>query len=110
MTRKPFTREAEISLEIRKALEKLGIPCYRMNSGGYRGRMRGHAKGTPDILALPQIVRVPTPYWIEVKRPGGKLRPEQLEFADRARNRGEFWCLAESVDDVLRELKNLGAR
>src|SRR5262249_47089713 len=99
--------ESQISLDIRKALEKMGIPCYRMNSGGYRGRMRGHAKGTPDILAHPWITHkipivagaclydIPTPFWIEVKKAGGKLRPEQLEFADRARNRGEFWCLAE---------------
>jgi hypothetical protein len=109
--------ESSISLSIRKALEKMGIPNYRVNSGRVRvrgGWMQGAKKGTPDILCHPLVRWAPhwirMPFWIEVKAPKGKLTKEQLDFGDEARKRGEGWICAESVDDVLRELREVGAR
>src|SRR5262245_42370766 len=111
--------ESQISKSIRDALDKLGIPNWRMNSGVVRvrgGFMRLAPEGTPDILAAPNVPEGMTAWecpkllWIEVKKPGGKLRPAQLAFGDRMRNRGHAWLCVESFHEVLDWLKENRAR
>lgn len=112
---KRVTPETALKREILDALKKLGIRHWRMNAGGYRGRAVGHPKGTPDLLMLPScqppldgsqgVSWRKMVCWIEIKAPGGRLSPEQLKFADSARNAGEHWLLAESIEDVLDFLK-----
>src|SRR5262252_8425545 len=94
--------ETPISRDIRTALKQIGVPCYRIQSGRVKvrgGWMHLNDAGTPDLLATP-LIRVMSDemeiaLWIEVKVPGKWLRPEQVEFGTRTRNRGGFWCLAE---------------
>ena len=107
--------ETQLKADIQKALDQLGIPRWRMQAGGYRGRTRGLPKGTPDILAAPQrglagIHDVPVFLWIEVKKPKEKPSAEQEEFRDRMVAKGHFWMVARSVDDVLNWLKERKAR
>mgnify|MGYP001567435481 CR=1 FL=1 len=67
-------------------LELRGYKATRVQSGGYRGRMRHSAAGWPDIVACsPTGEFVP----VEVKRRGEKLRPEQSEF--------QAWCCARAI-------------
>lgn len=96
--------------DIQKALDQLGIPRWRMQAGGYRGRTRGLPKGTPDILAAPSFRDVPVFLWIEVKKPKEKPTPEQEEFAQCMMAKGHFWMVARSIDDVLNWLKDRTAR
>lgn len=106
--------ETQLKADIQKALDQLGIPRWRMQAGGYRGRTRGLPKGTPDILASPCVTIMgalfPCWLWIEVKLPKGKLSVEQVEFADKIKKRGHHWLLAKSIDDVLNWLKERKAR
>lgn len=120
--------ETDISREIRKALEKLGIPVWRMNSGKMRvrgGFVQLNPAGTADILAAPSIFNdceycgglpgildefTPVFLWIEVKKPGGTQSREQIEFSVRMRNRSHIYLLVESLDEVLAWLKEYEAR
>ena len=111
--------ETDIKAEIQNALDKLGIPRWRMQAGGYRGRTRGLPKGTPDILAAPSIRmsftsidpwrprtdEVPLFLWIEVKKPGEKPTKEQLDFAAKMTAQGHKWIVARSAEDVIGWLK-----
>ena len=104
-------------------LEAERVRHWRMNSGvtfivGENGRkraIRGHEKGTPDILMLPLMpfgrnlygddyaVR---PVWCEVKRPGEKQTIEQHRFFEEADCNGELCLLitdAQQLADWLRE-------
>ena len=103
--------ETDIKAEIQNALDKLGIPRWRMQAGGYRGRTRGLPKGTPDILAAPltNVCNFPLFLWIEVKKPGEKPTKEQYDFAEKMMARGHVWIVARSAEDVLNWLKVMKA-
>jgi hypothetical protein len=96
--------ETQIKSDIQKALDKLGIPHWRMQAGGYRGRTHGLPKGTPDILAAPQCMGRPLFLWIEVKRPGKEATTEQWDFRNRMTVRGHYWIKATCARDVLKWL------
>lgn len=103
--------ETDIKAEIQETLDKLGIPRWRMQAGGYRGRTRGLPKGTPDILAAPEYRGVPLYLWIEVKKPGEEATDEQWAFRNRMTRRGHYWIMATCKEDVLKwldESKDLG--
>lgn len=53
-------------------------------------------KGVTDLTAI----RGGEVWWIEVKRPGEQLRPDQARFKELIEEYGGNWLLAESVDDV----------
>ena len=61
------------------------------------------SKGTFDLIVALKGGRT---LWIEVKRPGEILRPEQAQFADALERCGHWWMVAFSVEDVQRELVN----
>lgn len=69
--------ETDIARSGRMIVSKLGIPCERVNSSGYRGRIRGATPGTPDCWTALG--------WIEFKVPGGKLSLEQEAWHRRAK-------------------------
>lgn len=54
-------------------------------------------KGVPDLTAVSKTGEV---WWIEVKRPGENLRPEQEKFRLLMEEYGGNWLLAEGVEDV----------
>ena len=101
----PMTEsEHSIQNSIRLALSERGYAVFRANVGKVRmdnGRWfdTGLPKGFSDLFA----VRAGQIYFIEVKRPGGRIRPEQVHFLDTMRQR--YGCpggIAYSVEDALK--------
>lgn len=60
-------------------------------------------KGSPDIHGYMSDGRA---LYCEVKRPSGKLKPEQLTFLLEARRAGCVAFVARSVDDVIKNIKD----
>lgn len=86
--------ETELALRCRKEIEKLGIPCTRVNSGGYRGRAVGAIAGTPDTWTALG--------WIEFKMPGKKLNEDQERWHAAAKRWGVRVAVATSVEETIR--------
>ena len=99
-----FRSETSISGAIRDALNALGYPTIRINTG--TARRRGHhvqlaPPGTPDNLCM-------APYlWLEVKRPGEDLNDNQRAWHAWAARHGipvvTVETVAEAVDAVRRQ-------
>ena len=86
--------ETDISRDIRKAIEAIGVPVERVQTGMVRvrgGWMHLANDGTPDLW---------TPLgWLEVKRPGEEPDPEQKQWHARA----EAWGVRVAVVTSVRE-------
>jgi hypothetical protein len=93
--------ETEIQREILDYLEWMGIFYWRNFTQGVRtagGRTKNKNKGAPDIFALePTSGKL---IGIEVKKPGGRVSHEQLEWMTKAAKNGALCFIAESVEDV----------
>lgn len=107
MRLKPLT-EAAIQKLILSWLRLHGAWAVRVNSGAARVGKRlvrfTDTVGTPDILCCVGGRLV----GIEVKRPGGRLRPAQGEVLDAIRRAGGLAFVARSVDDVEQALRAEG--
>ena len=69
------------------------------------GWIVGATPGTADIIACCAGVAVA----LELKATKGRLRPDQVDFADRWRKAGGVWRLVRTLDDVadgLREARD----
>lgn len=84
-----YNLEGKIQEQIVKALGALGVHVIR----SAMHRRTSNQKGTPDLLFAYRGI----PYAIEVKRPGGKVRPEQEETLRALSRNG--WRVA-VLDDV----------
>lgn len=73
--------------------------------GGTRYTWFNSIKGFPDIHAMLKGGRA---VYIEVKRPGGKVTPDQQRFIDKVEAHGAVAFIAYSVDDVLKHFDRLG--
>ena len=98
--------EAAALVEVLKALKAhpAVVWCERMNSGAAKvGNrfIRFGFKGCPDVLGQLHDGRL---LGVEVKRPTGKLRPEQSVFLERIRAAGGVAFVARDLRDVVREL------
>lgn len=98
--------ETQLSASIRSALERLGVWCMRVNSGGYRSRSRGAPKGTPDILLMG-----PAPVagsWLEVKDPNGKNRDEASQpiWHQRAKKMGVRVATVRSMSEAVEVVRS----
>lgn len=88
--------ETELQASILKALEQGGYWAFRVNSGQRdSGRVRLAPAGTPDICLVSPAG------WLEVKVPGEKLNPKQVEWHARARRKGVRVATVESIRDAL---------
>lgn len=126
-TEKPSVRckpplERVIQKEILAYLTSKGYFVWRQNAGAIptgNGGFRAFngMRGLPDICGLlPQrpfvLAELADPRYsngdwipqqalfVEVKRPGGKLRPEQAAFIDKANELGHLAFMATCLDDV----------
>jgi hypothetical protein len=94
-------RETDIQNKIRIALSKYGV-VIRQNSGNFITPDGRHVKcgvtGLSDLLFIGNGFCA----FIEVKRPGGHIRPEQERFIQRMHELNQRAGIAYSVDDALR--------
>lgn len=110
-----FITEHDIQDAIRIELSKNGGLCFRCNAGefwqgsqvyspSYRQdilldirRVAGLPKGFSDLLYLSPHGRVA---FIEVKKPGGAVRPDQIKFIERMRSMGYTAGIAHNVEEA----------
>lgn len=104
--------EPEIKRVICEYLEATGKALFTVHQAGRYGyQSRFIRKGWPDISGSYQFPNgTVKPLAIEVKKPGGRVRPEQREFLARAIKMGWLAILATSLDDVLTALRNEEAK
>ena len=107
--------EHDIQDAIRIALSENGGLCFRCNAGEFwQGRrvyspaykqdilldiraVKGLPKGFTDLLYVSPYGRVA---FIEVKKPGGKIRSEQAKFIERVRSMGFRAGIAHNVEEA----------
>ena len=94
--------ESQIQSKIIEYLELNRFLVFRLNSGKARHNIRLCPNGTPDLLAISRHGSV---WWIEVKKPGGKVSTEQWEMINKLKARGHNVIVAYSVMDVQTNLK-----
>ena len=96
--------EATIQSEILAEANKRGHRLWRSNAGKIKTQQNTFIqlfpKGFPDLVGYRKsdgkfIV-------IEVKNDKGKLRPEQVKFAEFAENQPILYGVARSVDDAIK--------
>lgn len=71
----------------------------RINAGKVRvgsRYIRLAPKGMPDIQAIGKY----RTYWVETKKPGEKLRPDQEKMIQLLRDRGHEVVVATCIDDL----------
>lgn len=90
-------------------LEIIGIQAWRNNTGALKdnkGRLvRYGKKGSADIIGILPDGRFLS---VECKRPGGKIRPEQIGFRDMIKHNHGVACIVHSCDELMQELKKEG--
>lgn len=103
---RPEPKEADVQNAILRALKvhPAVVWAQRMNSGATvvgegkaRRFIRFGFKGCPDIIG--QLVSG-QPIYIEVKRPSGRVDPDQQAFLDKAAKYKAVALVARSVNDV----------
>lgn len=101
--------ERVIQADILRYLKSRGYFVWRQNQGGIptgKGGFRkfNGMKGLPDLCGLLGPAGPGGFYtqalFIEVKRPGEKLRPEQASFLKTAHQLGHLAFMATCLDDV----------
>ena len=110
--------EKDIQKAILDYLRHRNIFCWRQNQGGIPAASGGFRRfvgmpGLPDICGIlessiscgPDGLKINhadrgRALFIEVKRPGGKASPQQLEFMQRAEALGALAFVASSVKDI----------
>lgn len=94
--------EKEITKEIRKFLDFKRIFHWKVYTGGMFGQT-----GVCDIIGCYKEKMIA----IEVKKPGHKTEAKRLEkqkrFLDNVNRAGGVGFFAESIDDVIQNLKHL---
>ena len=87
-----------------------GIFAWRNNSGALKDRngrvVRYGLKGSADIIGILPDGRFLS---VECKRPGGKIRPEQIDFMNTINSNNGVACIVHSPDELLKALKDAGA-
>jgi hypothetical protein len=79
-------------------------PIFDAKRQAFRAHGKYAPKGLPDICGVLGPVDDLDPgraLFVEVKRPGGKLRPDQKAFMDKATAKGARCLVAFSLQDVI---------
>lgn len=108
--------EKEIQASCIQWLQYQGVFCWKQYNGGLYDKTRetyyfAGKRGVPDIIGLlpPHAKLDGEPVGghflgVEVKRPGGKRSPEQVEFGQNiARNGGISLCVY-SLDELIEDM------
>lgn len=96
--------EHDIQNNIRLALAKEGILCFRVNVGKVKlrdGRWfeTGVPKGFCDLFGFRKDGQI---FFIEVKNKNGKPRDEQVKFINLVKSKGALAGIARSVEDAMK--------
>lgn len=93
--------EKEVQTAILQYLQVKRIFHFRNNTGATKteggGFVRYGTPGSPDIIVVQNGIFI----GIEVKRPGGKLSPNQKLFCDALLKAGGRYIVAHSLEDVM---------
>lgn len=65
-----------------------------------RNTVRHSGNGVSDIICNVEIAGILFTVYIEVKKPGGKLRKSQHEFSERIKNMGGTYLVIHSVGEL----------
>lgn len=97
-----MTEEGLIKLEICNWLEERGaLPCITGNKGKLRYKSKFMRAGVLDVFFLWEGQAA----FVEVKRPGGKVSDEQVNFMHTAIELGALCFLVESLDELILALE-----
>lgn len=103
--------QTAIVIAIRRACPSVYVAA--IPNGGSRHKLeainmkrQGVRAGVPDLLI---IGPTGTHGWLEVKKPGGSMRPDQVAFARMCEERGIPHAVVRCVDDALDALRSWGA-
>lgn len=99
--------EDDVEAQCLQVLRLRGYRVERLHAGRFRsmdGRrvITGAPKGTPDYIAGHGRHRA---FYLETKRPGGELSPEQEQKILEIKLCGMTTCVAESVEELVEWLK-----
>ncbi len=100
--------ENTIQKQILEAFKKLGIFCWRNNTGMVKTRHGSFVHygkvGSGDIIGL--VGPAGKFLSVEVKAPKGIASPEQIEFRETIRNAGGIAIVAESLNSAITQLES----
>lgn len=102
-------KESAIQDSIRVALAEHGYIVFRTNVGKVKtadGRFfdTGLPTGFPDLMGFkPDNGKI---YFIEVKTPKGKRRPDQIRFANGLKNKNVIYGTVRSAEEAVTIVKN----
>lgn len=88
--------EATIQKQIIELLERTGWFVLELRGNARRGGQVFQTKGTPDLYAAKRGRQI----WLEVKRPDGKLMPQQEQVHSALRSNGVEVYVVRSLEDV----------
>lgn len=97
--------EKQVAAQIIDWLRLLGWQVHRLEADVYGAKARVYLEdaGTPDLIAIRQRGGPGSACdvaYIEVKRPGGRLRRSQQIWIDDARKRGWTVIVASGIEDL----------
>lgn len=101
--------ETNVAKTIVDTLEGLGCRCVRVHSGKVKvsgGWMQLARKGTPDWLVMFPADGYYDTGWLEIKKPGESLSPEQVKFHEWAASVGMRCRIAHSPSEAVQVLKD----
>jgi hypothetical protein len=117
----PRPLEKEIQRNVRAYLTMLRIEAIHIPNGAVLAgdkvarakqsaalKRAGTLKGCPDLLLIQRTQDGHRVAWMEVKREGEKLRPEQKDFADKCTDWRMPFAVVRSVDDAQESLREWG--
>lgn len=93
-------KEIDIQVFANGVLRRLNIPFIHIEKGSH-DHSRTHRKGIPDILGWHRS----RAFALELKRPGTKPKPEQLEYLAKLHAEGVLVGVVRSEDEFLNFLK-----
>lgn len=95
--------ESEILQQVRRAVSEIGVRVFRNNVGVLKDKQGNHVRyglcnGSSDLIGWDSTGRFVA---IEVKRPGGKITPEQQNFIDQVNKAGGIAGIVHSEEEAI---------
>lgn len=95
--------ETNIQNKIRLVLSQKGCKVFRCNVGNFYTKYGQEIKiGVPGHSDIYGVKPGGKAFFLEVKTPVGKARPEQLKFIEAMKNSGALAGFARSVEDAIK--------